>query len=80
MMHLHLLKPPEQFIGSGAVQTGSAATPTDYGGAAGKGHPETIVVYSVPTKQVGTAFLTRVYCTLLPPFPANGREMGCKVG
>ncbi|GAX80426.1 hypothetical protein CEUSTIGMA_g7865.t1 [Chlamydomonas eustigma] len=42
MMHLHLLRVPP------------ATAPVDagYGGSTGKGHPEIILVYAVPTKQV----------------------------
>ena len=53
MMHLHLLKPQTQFIGTGNPAASTASGAQRHGGACGKGHAETILIYSVPTKQVG---------------------------
>ena len=55
MMHLHLLKPQTQYMsGGGAPSSSAAGAAQRYGGASGKGHEGVILVYSVPTKQVGS--------------------------
>ena len=53
MMHLHLLKPQTQYMSGGGAPSSSAAGAQRCGGASGKGHEGVILVYSVPTKQVG---------------------------
>ena len=57
MMHLHLLKAPAQFVGGGEGASSGGALSATIGGASGKGHPETILLYSVPTKQVHPTFV-----------------------
>ncbi|GLC46094.1 hypothetical protein PLESTB_001033400 [Pleodorina starrii] len=55
MMHLHVLRDREREATRGSVGAGRGAAGGASGGCAGEdrsGHPQTILVYSVPTKQV----------------------------
>jgi hypothetical protein len=44
MMHLHLLRVPPA----------TASVEAGHGGSTGRGHPDVIIVYAVPTKQAST--------------------------